>query len=88
MVENNSSQYGTAFTVSIEAKVGVTTGVSAADRVTTIKTAIADNAKPSDLARPGHVYPLRVTRRRINCRGHTEGTIDLVTGRLKPGRVM
>ena len=59
MVVDNNSQYGTAFTVSIEAKEGVTTGVSAADRVTTVKAAIADGAKPDDLARPGHVYPLR-----------------------------
>lgn len=55
MVAQNNSQYGTAFTVSIEAKQGVTTGVSAADRVTTIRAAIADGAKPCDLARPGHV---------------------------------
>ncbi|MCG9698097.1 3,4-dihydroxy-2-butanone-4-phosphate synthase [Shewanella sp. Isolate11] len=79
MVEDNSSQYGTAFTVSIEAKVGVTTGVSAADRVTTIKAAIADNAQPSDLARPGHVYPLRAQPGGVlTRRGHTEGTIDLM----------
>jgi len=79
MVEHNSSQYGTAFTVSIEARVGVTTGVSAADRVTTIKTAIAQEAKPEDLARPGHVYPLRAQPGGVlNRRGHTEGTIDLM----------
>ena len=90
MVENNSSQYGTAFTVSIEAKVGVTTGVSAADRVTTIKTAIADNAKPSDLARPGHVYPLRAQPGGVlTRRGHTEGTIDLMQlAGLKPAGVL
>ncbi|WP_221076276.1 3,4-dihydroxy-2-butanone-4-phosphate synthase [Agarivorans aestuarii] len=80
MVSDNSSQFGTAFTVSIEAKQGVTTGVSAADRVTTIKTAIADGAKPSDLARPGHVYPLRAQPGGVlTRRGHTEGTVDLVT---------
>ncbi|MFT5879886.1 MAG: 3,4-dihydroxy 2-butanone 4-phosphate synthase [Moritella sp.] len=79
MVEDNSSQYGTAFTVSIEAKVGVTTGVSAADRVTTIKAAIADGATPDDLARPGHVYPLRAQPGGVfTRRGHTEGTIDLM----------
>ncbi|GIU39239.1 3,4-dihydroxy-2-butanone-4-phosphate synthase [Shewanella colwelliana] len=79
MVEDNSSQYGTAFTVSIEAKVGVTTGVSAADRVTTIKAAIADSATPADLARPGHVYPLRAQPGGVlTRRGHTEGTIDLM----------
>lgn len=90
MVENNSSQYGTAFTVSIEAKVGVTTGVSAADRVTTIKTAIADHAKPSDLARPGHVYPLRAQLGGVlTRRGHTEGTIDLMQlAGLKPAGVL
>ncbi|WP_411994783.1 3,4-dihydroxy-2-butanone-4-phosphate synthase [Agarivorans sp. DSG3-1] len=80
MVSDNSSQFGTAFTVSIEAKQGVTTGVSAADRVTTIKTAIAEGAKPSDLARPGHVYPLRAQPGGVlTRRGHTEGTVDLVT---------
>ncbi|MCH1930450.1 3,4-dihydroxy-2-butanone-4-phosphate synthase [Shewanella sp. A25] len=90
MVEDNSSQYGTAFTVSIEAKVGVTTGVSAADRVTTIKAAIADDAKPSDLARPGHVYPLRAQPGGVlTRRGHTEGTIDLVQlAGLKPAGVL
>ncbi|STR43783.1 3,4-dihydroxy-2-butanone 4-phosphate synthase [Klebsiella michiganensis] len=59
MVENNTSAYGTGFTVTIEAAEGVTTGVSAADRVTTVRAAIADGAKPSDLNRPGHVFPLR-----------------------------
>ncbi|QYJ90079.1 MULTISPECIES: 3,4-dihydroxy-2-butanone-4-phosphate synthase [Shewanella] len=90
MVEDNSSQYGTAFTVSIEAKVGVTTGVSAADRVTTIKAAIADDAKPSDLARPGHVYPLRAQPGGVlTRRGHTEGTIDLMKlAGLKPAGVL
>ncbi|BCV60123.1 3,4-dihydroxy-2-butanone 4-phosphate synthase [Shewanella algae] len=90
MVENNSSQFGTAFTVSIEAKVGVTTGVSAADRVTTIKTAIADNAKPEDLARPGHVYPLRAQPGGVMTRrGHTEGTVDLMQlAGLKPAGVL
>jgi 3,4-dihydroxy 2-butanone 4-phosphate synthase/GTP cyclohydrolase II len=56
--ENNSG-FGTAFTVSIEARHGVTTGISAADRATTVLTAIAEDAKPSDLARPGHIFPLR-----------------------------
>jgi len=90
MVEKNSSQYGTAFTVSIEAAVGVTTGVSAADRVTTIKAAIADNAMPSDLARPGHVYPLRAQPGGVlTRRGHTEGTIDLMKlAGLKPAGVL
>ncbi len=80
MVSDNSSQFGTAFTVSIEAKVGVTTGVSAADRVTTIKTAIAEGANAEDLARPGHVYPLRAQPGGVlSRRGHTEGTVDLMT---------
>lgn len=59
MVDNNTSAYGTGFTVTIEAAEGVTTGVSAQDRVTTIRAAVADNAKPADLHRPGHVFPLR-----------------------------
>ena len=59
MVEHNTSQFETGFTVSIEARCGVTTGISAADRATTILTAVADNARPHDLVRPGHVFPLR-----------------------------
>ncbi|HBC3379507.1 TPA: 3,4-dihydroxy-2-butanone-4-phosphate synthase [Vibrio parahaemolyticus] len=79
MVVNNNSANQTAFTVSIEAKVGVTTGVSAADRVTTIKTAANPHAKPEDLARPGHVFPLRARPGGVMTRrGHTEGTIDLM----------
>ncbi len=78
MVENNTCTNETAFTVTIEAAKGVTTGVSAADRVTTIKTAIADDAKPSDLNRPGHVFPLRANSRGVlGRRGHTEATTDL-----------
>jgi 3,4-dihydroxy 2-butanone 4-phosphate synthase len=80
MVENNTSSFGTGFTVTIEAAQGVTTGVSAKDRLTTIRTAIADNAKPSDLNRPGHVFPLRAREGGVLTRGgHTEATIDLVT---------
>jgi 3,4-dihydroxy 2-butanone 4-phosphate synthase len=79
MVMDNNSANQTAFTVSIEAKVGVTTGVSAADRVTTVKTATAVHAKASDLARPGHVFPLRArTGGVMSRRGHTEGTVDLM----------
>ncbi|MBN9402935.1 MAG: 3,4-dihydroxy-2-butanone-4-phosphate synthase, partial [Burkholderiales bacterium] len=59
MVEDNQSPYGTAFTVTIEARSGVTTGVSARDRLTTILTAIDPKAGPGDLVRPGHVFPLR-----------------------------
>ncbi len=79
MVENNTSKNQTAFTVSIEAREGVTTGVSAADRVTTIRTAIAPNAEPSHLATPGHVFPLTARDGGVlERRGHTEGSIDLV----------
>lgn len=90
MVANNNSQYGTAFTVSIEAQIGVTTGVSAADRVTTVKAAIADGAKPDDLAHPGHVYPLRARPGGVlERRGHTEGTVDLMKlAGLKPFGVL
>jgi len=80
MVENNTSSYGTGFTVTIEAATGVTTGVSAADRITTVRAAIADGAKPSDLNRPGHVFPLRAQPGCVLTRGgHTEATIDLVS---------
>ncbi|ASV56913.1 MULTISPECIES: 3,4-dihydroxy-2-butanone-4-phosphate synthase [Lelliottia] len=80
MVENNTSAFGTGFTVTIEAAHGVTTGVSAADRLTTVRAATADNAKPSDLNRPGHVFPLRAQPGGVLTRGgHTEATIDLVT---------
>ncbi|EKM22392.1 3,4-dihydroxy-2-butanone-4-phosphate synthase [Vibrio harveyi] len=90
MVVNNNSANQTAFTVSIEAKHGVTTGVSAADRVTTIKTAANPNAKPDDLARPGHVFPLRARPGGvITRRGHTEGTIDLMQmAGLQPAGVL
>jgi 3,4-dihydroxy 2-butanone 4-phosphate synthase/GTP cyclohydrolase II len=74
----NSSGFGTAFTVSIEARHGVTTGISAADRATTVLTAIADDAKPSDLSRPGHVFPLRAREGGVLRRaGQTEGSVDL-----------
>ncbi|ELH7809193.1 3,4-dihydroxy-2-butanone-4-phosphate synthase [Vibrio harveyi] len=90
MVANNNSANQTAFTVSIEAKHGVTTGVSAADRVTTIKTAANPNAKPDDLARPGHVFPLRARPGGVMTRrGHTEGTIDLMQmAGLQPAGVL
>ncbi|HDM8153695.1 TPA: 3,4-dihydroxy-2-butanone-4-phosphate synthase [Vibrio harveyi] len=90
MVVNNNSANQTAFTVSIEAKHGVTTGVSAADRVTTIKTAANPNAKPDDLARPGHVFPLRARPGGVMIRrGHTEGTIDLMQmAGLQPAGVL
>ncbi|UUM31967.1 3,4-dihydroxy-2-butanone-4-phosphate synthase [Vibrio japonicus] len=89
VVENNSANQ-TAFTVSIEAKVGVTTGVSAQDRVTTIKTAANPTAQPTDLARPGHVFPLRARKGGVMTRrGHTEGTVDLMQmAGLQPAGVL
>ncbi len=79
MVDKNSSRYGTAFTVSIEAAKGVSTGVSAKDRVTTIKTAVFDGAKPEMISRPGHVFPLRARKGGVLEReGHTEATVDLM----------
>lgn len=79
MVMYNTSQNQTAFTISIEAKKGVTTGVSAKDRMHTIKTAISDTATPDDLAHPGHVFPLTAKADGVFARrGHTEGSIDLV----------
>ncbi|WDP88851.1 MAG: 3,4-dihydroxy-2-butanone-4-phosphate synthase [Desulfobacter sp.] len=80
MAVENSSQYQTAFTVSIEAAAGVTTGVSARDRLTTVKAAIAPDAVPADLNRPGHVFPLRARPGGVLERtGHTEATVDLMT---------
>ncbi|RIJ47715.1 3,4-dihydroxy-2-butanone-4-phosphate synthase [Maribellus luteus] len=79
MVESNTSKNQTAFTISIEAKRGVSTGVSAQDRVTTIQTAIADDARAEDLSHPGHVFPLRAQNNGVfDRRGHTEGSVDLV----------
>jgi 3,4-dihydroxy 2-butanone 4-phosphate synthase / GTP cyclohydrolase II len=78
MTDHNEAPLGTAFTVSIEARRGVTTGISAADRATTILTAIAADAKPSDIARPGHVFPLRARPGGVLRRaGQTEGSVDL-----------
>lgn len=90
MVEDNSSRFQTAFTVSIEAAEGVTTGVSASDRLTTIRTAIADDAKPTDLSRPGHVFPLKARPNGVLERaGHTEATVDLMRlAGLKPCGVL
>lgn len=79
MVENNTSSFQTPFTVSIEASSGVTTGVSAADRVTTVKAAIADHARPDNLRCPGHVFPLRAKPLGVLERpGHTEANVDLM----------
>lgn len=78
MTQDNTSPFGTAFTVSIEAKKGVTTGISAADRSTTILTAINPKTKPEDLVRPGHVFPLRAKKGGVLKRaGQTEGSVDL-----------
>ena len=78
MVKNNTNKNGTAFTVTIEAAKGVTTGVSASDRVTTIRAAVAPDAKPEDLNRPGHIFPLRARPGGVlERRGHTEVTCDL-----------
>jgi len=78
MVTNNTSQFHTGFTVSIEAREGVTTGISAADRATTILTAVANDASPRDLARPGHIFPLRARDGGVMVRiGQTEGSVDL-----------
>lgn len=90
MAPENGSRYGTPFTVSIEARHGVTTGVSAADRVATIQAAIARNAQPDDLVRPGHVFPLRATPGGVLARaGHTEGSVDLAKlAGLQPAAVL
>lgn len=78
MVSDNTSTYGTAFTDSIDARHNITTGISAADRATTILTAIDPKTKPSDLARPGHVFPLRARRGGVLQRaGQTEAAVDL-----------
>ncbi len=78
MVAHNTSKRGTPFTVSIEAAKGVDTGVSARDRTTTIRTAIHPNAKPTDLHRPGHIFPLRAQQGGVLVRaGHTEASVDL-----------
>ncbi|MDV7699389.1 3,4-dihydroxy-2-butanone-4-phosphate synthase [Chryseobacterium soli] len=79
MVETNNSKNQTAFTISIEAKEGVSSGVSAKDRVTTIRTAIAENAIAEQIASPGHVFPLIARKDGVfERRGHTEGSVDLV----------
>jgi 3,4-dihydroxy 2-butanone 4-phosphate synthase len=90
MVEDNNSQYGTAFTVTIEAAEGVTTGVSAADRLATIKAAIRDNSGPQSLVSPGHVFPLRARPGGVlERRGHTEATVDLAQlAGFKPAGVL
>jgi len=90
MAQENGSRYGTPFTVSIEAREGVTTGVSAQDRVTTIRAAIAPDARPQDLVRPGHVFPLRANPGGVLARaGHTEGSVELsILAGLQPSAVL
>lgn len=90
MTDENTSSFGTAFTVSIEAKKGVTTGISAADRAKTIKTAIDPKTRPEDLARPGHVFPLKARPGGVLQRaGQTEGSVDLARlARLYPAGVI
>nr|WP_092072568.1 3,4-dihydroxy-2-butanone-4-phosphate synthase [Dendrosporobacter quercicolus]NSL48536.1 3,4-dihydroxy-2-butanone-4-phosphate synthase [Dendrosporobacter quercicolus DSM 1736]SDM43849.1 3,4-dihydroxy 2-butanone 4-phosphate synthase [Dendrosporobacter quercicolus] len=90
MVGDNTSSFQTPFTVSIEASSGVTTGVSAADRVATVKAAVADGAQPADLRRPGHVFPLQAKRGGVFERqGHTEANVDLMRlAGLKPYGVL
>lgn len=90
MVIDNSSHFKTGFTVTIEAAEGVTTGVSAQDRTTTIQAAIKDDAVASDLNRPGHVFPLRARNGGVlTRRGHTEASIDLARlAGLKPAGVL
>ncbi|MEO8217110.1 MAG: bifunctional 3,4-dihydroxy-2-butanone-4-phosphate synthase/GTP cyclohydrolase II [Acidobacteriota bacterium] len=78
MVEHNTSNYGTAFTVSIEARGRVTTGISARDRSETVRVAIDPNTRPADLLRPGHIFPLRARKGGVLKRaGQTEGSVDL-----------
>src|SRR5262245_52571145 len=78
MVEENQTKSGTAFTVSIEAREGVTTGISAADRCRTIQVAVRRGARPDDLVSPGHIFPLRAVAGGVLRRaGHTEASVDM-----------
>lgn len=90
MVNNNTSRYQTAFTISIEAKEGVTTGVSAHDRVKTIHTAVSDPCNANELCSPGHVFPLCAKEGGVfERRGHTEGTVDIMElAGFKPAGVL
>lgn len=88
MVEKNTSRYGTAFTVTIDARQGISTGISAADRALTIQTAMQPHCQPGDLARPGHIFPLRAQPGGVlERRGQTEGAVDLarLAGRQPAG---
>jgi len=90
MVSENTSRFQTAFTISIDARQGVTTGISAADRATTILTAVNDNTHPEDLVSPGHIFPLRAREGGVLVRtGQTEGSVDLARlAALKPAGVI
>ncbi|MBQ3058899.1 MAG: bifunctional 3,4-dihydroxy-2-butanone-4-phosphate synthase/GTP cyclohydrolase II [Desulfovibrio sp.] len=90
MTQRNASRFGTNFTISIEAREGISTGISAADRATTILAAVADNARPEDLVSPGHVFPLRARAGGVLSRaGQTEGSVDLARlAGLKPAAVI
>jgi 3,4-dihydroxy 2-butanone 4-phosphate synthase len=90
MAARNECRNGTAFTVSIDARHGISTGVSAADRLVTVRAAIAEHAKPADLIRPGHIFPLRANPGGVLARrGHTEGSVDLARlAGLKPAAVL
>jgi 3,4-dihydroxy 2-butanone 4-phosphate synthase/GTP cyclohydrolase II len=90
MVSDNTSPFGTAFTVSVDSSTGITTGISAADRAKTILDAIADDAKPQDLVIPGHIFPLRARNGGVLVRaGQTEGSVDLARlAGLKPAGVI
>ena len=90
MVARNKSPFQTAFTISIEARKGVTTGISAADRAHTILTAIGDDVKPEDIVSPGHVFPLRAKKGGVLVRtGQTEGSVDLARlAGMKPAGVI
>ena len=90
MVRDNSCAFGTAFTISIEARTGVTTGISAADRARTIQVAVDDRTRAVDLARPGHVFPLRAKNGGVLVRtGQTEGSVDMARmAGLKPAGVI
>jgi len=90
MVSANTAKFGTAFTVSIEARSGVTTGISAADRAHTIRTVMDDDCRPQDLDRPGHVFPIQARKGGVLVRtGQTEGSVDLARlAGLKPAGVI
>lgn len=90
MVKTDSASMTTAFTVSVEARTGVTTGISAADRARTVQVAVADDARPEDLVSPGHIFPLRAQAGGVLVRsGHTEGAVDLARlSGLRPAGVI